>query len=98
MKAADKRACSEASKRFRVDAQFDDVKVRGVCQKVEGEQRLHRDAEIYMTANPFQSISQTNAVLKVLAEERLEQFADQVQTRILEGKPAGVNSSHAGNQ
>lgn len=98
MKAADKRACSEASKRFRVDAQFDDVKVRGVRQKVEGEQRLHRDAEIYMTANPFQSISQTNAVLKVLAEERLEQFADQVQTRILEGKPAGVNSSHAGNQ
>ncbi|KAL3130865.1 hypothetical protein ABBQ38_000195 [Trebouxia sp. C0009 RCD-2024] len=39
-----------------------------------------------------------NAVLKVLAEERLEQFADQVQTRILEGKQARVSGSHAGNQ
>lgn len=39
-----------------------------------------------------------DAVLKVLAEERLEQFADRVQTRILEGKPAGVKSNHAGNQ
>ncbi len=38
------------------------------------------------------------AVLKVLAEERLEQFADRVQTRILEGKPGGIRSSHAGNQ
>ena len=39
-----------------------------------------------------------DAVLKVLAEERLEQFADRIQTRIVEGKPAGVKSSHAGNQ
>lgn len=51
--------CSEASKRFRVDAQFDDVKVRDVRQKIEGEQRLHRDAKIYVTADPFQSIGQT---------------------------------------
>lgn len=34
----------------------------------------------------------------MLAEERLEQFADQVQTRILEGKQARVSGSHAGNQ
>lgn len=34
----------------------------------------------------------------MLAEERLEHFADRVQTRILDGKQAGVKSSHAGNQ
>ena len=34
----------------------------------------------------------------MLAEERLEEFADRVQTRILEGKPAGVKGSRAGMQ
>jgi len=38
------------------------------------------------------------AIIKVLAKERLEQFADRVQTRILEGKPAGVKGSRAGRQ
>ena len=34
----------------------------------------------------------------MLAEERLEEFADRVQTSILEGKPAGVKGSRAGMQ
>jgi len=38
------------------------------------------------------------AIIKVLAEERLQQFADRVQTRILEGRSAGVKGSHAGRQ
>jgi len=49
--------------------------------------------------NAFEILQFTaDAILKVLAEERLEQFADRVQTRILEGKPAGVKGSHAGRQ
>lgn len=57
--------------------------------RLHSRSRRNTSEDLYFAAD---------AVLKVLAEERLEQFADQVQTRILEGKPAGVNSSHAGNQ
>ena len=38
------------------------------------------------------------AILKVLAEERLEQFADRVQTRIIQGKTATVEDSQAQHQ
>ncbi|DBB17194.1 TPA: hypothetical protein ACH3X3_014258 [Trebouxia sp. C0006] len=53
---------------------------------------------MYVKADPFQKNSQTGAIIKVLAEEKLEEFADRVQTRILEGKPAGVKGSRAGMQ
>ena len=38
-----------------------------------------------------------DAVLKVLAEEKLEHFADRVQTRIIQGKQATVSGSHTKN-
>lgn len=67
-------------------------------QKVEPQEVLHKDAQMYVEAtDPFQCIRQKDAVLEVLAEERLEQFADRVQTRILDGKQAELKSSHAGN-
>ena len=57
LKHANKRAA--VKQQVHINAQYHDVKVRGVRQKVEGGQRMHRGANIYVKADPYEGSSPT---------------------------------------
>jgi len=68
-----------------VNAQYNGMELRGKrsIREWDEDEKVTKDSKLLVEGDPYDS--GYPEVVKVLAEDKLEQFADRVQTRILEG-------------